>query len=68
MDLKNIVEDCFEKMVEECVKEIIEKHAGYGIETDIKAMIKEATRKILDMDEEIQKLLKESIIYWIKQT
>jgi len=67
MDLKIVVENCFEKAIEECVKEIIAKHASTGIETDIKMIIKETARDILETDEEVQKLLKKAIIYWIRK-
>ena len=67
MQLEHFAEKVFNEILNEAVKEVIVKHAGSAIETDLKTAIKERAKYLLENDKEIRELLRANIIKWIKQ-
>jgi len=64
-DIRTIAKQAITNAINEMVMDVIVEHSGWGIETELKAVIKERARKMVDEDVEIQKLLKDRIHHWI---
>ena len=69
IDIQKITNEVIEKTVKQAVENIISREAGYGLNNDIQQALKERARHIIETDEEINKMLRDALIYWInKQT
>ena len=67
MDYEKILKESIKELVREATVKVISKNAGYGIETEIKAAIKNEAKRLCDEDEEIKKLIRDQLVYWISK-
>jgi len=68
MDINEVVTKVIHEMAEAAVKNVIADKRGYGIETEIKTIIKEEARRLLQEDDDIKAALRKAVIYWIKDS
>lgn len=66
-DTKSLVDSALEDIALKAIKSVIVRESGWGIETEIKELIKEKARKILEESPELQAMIRERIIFWVKQ-
>ncbi len=64
---KSIVDDAFEAVAREAVRKVIAEHAGCGIDSDVKVAIREMASEIVKTDAEVRKMIRDRMVYWIKQ-
>jgi hypothetical protein len=62
---KDIMDRAFALAVQEAVKEVIAHHAGGGIDSEVKDAIRAEAKRMVVEDPEIQKLIRERLLYWI---
>lgn len=67
-EAKSIVDEAFEHVAREAVRKVIAQHVGHGIDTDVKAAIKEMANEIVRNDEEVKAKIRERLLYWIAQS
>jgi len=67
MNFEETAKKIMDEYAREAIKTVIAENVGYGIDNDIKNAIKEKALTILNEDAEIKDMIREAIIYWIKE-
>ncbi len=66
MNIQAAIEQAFQTMIEQGVREVIAGKVGSGIHTEVKQVIMEQARLMFEKDDDIRKVLKDTIIHWVK--
>lgn len=64
-DYQSLIHDVWGKALEETVREVIAKHAGYGLNTEVQQVIKEQARKLIEGSPELQQMIFDALKSWI---
>lgn len=64
-ELETLVKSALDDVARQALRGVIQSHAGYGIDNEIKDMIKEEARRLLKEDQEIKNAVREALVYWI---
>ena len=64
--IEKIAEIAVRDAISSLAEKMIKKNAGYGVDNEIKLLIKEEATLIIKNNPELKNLLKERIQYWIQ--
>jgi hypothetical protein len=65
MDFEQLTKDAMGKAIEIAVQETIRQHWGYGNDDEIKMVIKDHARKIIEESDELKQLIFDALKSWI---
>lgn len=66
-DIERIAQQALENAIRKMAVEVVEHNAGWGIETEMRAVIKLHVEKLMDTDKELKRMLKDKLVYWIER-
>lgn len=65
---KSLVDSAFEEMARQAVQGVIAENWGYGVDTEVKLAIKDVAQAMVREDQELRKMIRDRLVYWIAQS
>ena len=67
INIEQFVQDAFDQLIKDAAKEVIVTKLGYGVDSEVKAALRERAEELLRTDVELGELLKERLMHWISK-
>ena len=67
INIQQVVDQAIEDIVRKAARAALAQPAGSGIETGVKAIILEEAHRMAKEDPEIQLMIREAIVHWVRK-